>query len=80
MLTVSIITEPWVISLHLAPPPDGDSRSHRGFCRRSASHAFLSGGARLADAGGARLWRIDPKADYGAFNALAADRINTKLI
>jgi TnpA family transposase len=35
---------------------------------------------RLADAGGARLWRIDPKADYGAFNALATDRINTRLI
>jgi TnpA family transposase len=35
---------------------------------------------RLADAGGARLWRIDPKADYGAFNRLASDRVSTKLI
>jgi TnpA family transposase len=35
---------------------------------------------RLADAGGARLWRIDPKADYGALNRLASDRVNTKLI
>jgi len=35
---------------------------------------------RLADAGGARLWRIDPKADYGALNRLAADRINTRII
>jgi TnpA family transposase len=35
---------------------------------------------RLADAGGARLWRIDPKADYGALNPLAGDRVNTKLI
>ena len=35
---------------------------------------------RLADAGGARLWRIDQKADYGPLNRLAADRINTKII
>jgi len=35
---------------------------------------------RLADAGGARLWRIDPKADYGPLNRLASDRINIKLI
>ena len=35
---------------------------------------------RLADAGGARLWRIDQKADYGLLNRLAADRINTKII
>ena len=35
---------------------------------------------RIADAGGARLWRIDPAADYGALDRLACDRINTKLI
>ena len=35
---------------------------------------------RLADSGGARLWRIDPKADYGPFNSFATDRINLKLI
>jgi hypothetical protein len=33
---------------------------------------------RLADAGGARLWRIDPKADYSALNPLTGDRVNTK--
>ena len=35
---------------------------------------------RLADAGGARLWRVDPTADYGPLNRLASDRVNTKLI
>ena len=29
---------------------------------------------RLADLGGARFWRIDPKADYGRLNAVAAIR------
>ncbi len=35
---------------------------------------------RIADTGSARLWRIDPKADYGVFNRLAPDRVKTKLI
>ena len=35
---------------------------------------------RLADAGEARLWRIDPKADDGALNGLARNRVNTGLI
>lgn len=35
---------------------------------------------RLADIGGARFWRIDGKADYGALDELAAHRINVKLI
>jgi len=35
---------------------------------------------RLADAGDARLWRIDPKADYGALNGVARHRLNTTLI
>ena len=35
---------------------------------------------RIADSGGARLWRIDPKADYGAFNRLATDRVNLNSI
>jgi TnpA family transposase len=35
---------------------------------------------RLADIGGARLWRIDPAADYGAFNGLAIGKINLPLI
>ena len=35
---------------------------------------------RLADAGEARLWRIDPKADYGALNGVSRNRINTRLI
>ena len=35
---------------------------------------------RLADIGGARLWRADPKADYGPLDALAAHRVNTALI
>ena len=29
---------------------------------------------RIADIGGARFWRVDGKADYGALDALAADR------
>ena len=35
---------------------------------------------RLADAGGARLWRIDQKADYGPLNRLVSGRINTRII
>jgi len=35
---------------------------------------------RLADIGGARFWRIDGKADYGALDELAAHRIKVKLI
>lgn len=35
---------------------------------------------RLADIGGTRFWRIDPQADYGAFDALARQRINLELI
>jgi TnpA family transposase len=35
---------------------------------------------RISDVGGARFWRIDPAADYGAFNGLARNRINITLI
>ena len=35
---------------------------------------------RIADVGGARFWRVDPKADYGVLNGLAANKINTRLI
>ncbi len=35
---------------------------------------------RLADVGGARFWRVDPKADYGPLDAIAAQRVNTALI
>ena len=35
---------------------------------------------RLADIGGTRFWRIDPQADYGAFNGLARQRIDLELI
>ncbi len=35
---------------------------------------------RIADSGGARLWRIDPKADYGAFNQLATDCVKPNSI
>jgi TnpA family transposase len=35
---------------------------------------------RLADVGGARFWRIDPNADYGAFNSVARQKINLELI
>ena len=35
---------------------------------------------RLADIGGARLWRIDRSADYGALNSIAASKINLSLI
>ncbi|CAM3553563.1 transposase (plasmid) [Xenorhabdus nematophila ATCC 19061] len=31
---------------------------------------------RLADTGGARFWRIDPKADYGPFNPISSHRLN----
>ena len=35
---------------------------------------------RLADIGGARFWRIDPKADYGPLNAIAHHQIKPRLI
>jgi TnpA family transposase len=35
---------------------------------------------RIADIGGARFWRIDPQADYGALNRLAAHKVNTDRI
>ena len=35
---------------------------------------------RLADIGGTRFWRVDGKADYGALEELAAQRINVALI
>lgn len=35
---------------------------------------------RLADIGGSRFWRVDGKANYGALDALAAQRINVALI
>ena len=35
---------------------------------------------RLADIGGARFWRIDRNADYGAFDRLARNQIHTELI
>jgi TnpA family transposase len=35
---------------------------------------------RLADIGGSRFWRVDGKADYGALDDLAAQRINVGLI
>lgn len=35
---------------------------------------------RLADVGGTRFWRIDPKADYGELNTIARQQINMKKI
>jgi TnpA family transposase len=35
---------------------------------------------RLADIGGARFWRLDPKADYGALNALSRHHVNPERI
>lgn len=35
---------------------------------------------RLADIGGARLWRVDKTANYGPFDTIAEGTINTKLI
>jgi len=35
---------------------------------------------RTADIGGAKFWRIDPKADYGALNNLAAHKVRMPLI
>lgn len=35
---------------------------------------------RLADVGGTRFWRIDPKADYGDLHAVARQRVNLSLI
>ncbi len=35
---------------------------------------------RLADIGGTRFWRVDGKADYGALDGLAAQRINVALV
>ncbi|MGB5835009.1 MAG: Tn3 family transposase [Thiohalocapsa sp.] len=35
---------------------------------------------RLADVGGARFWRLDPKADYGALNAVSRHHANAERI
>ena len=35
---------------------------------------------RLADVGGARFWRVDPKADYGALDGLARHRARMPLV
>lgn len=35
---------------------------------------------RLADIGGTRFWRIDPKADYGRLDWIARQRVNLQLI
>jgi TnpA family transposase len=35
---------------------------------------------RLADAGEARFWRLDPEADYGVLDGLARQRVKTELI
>jgi TnpA family transposase len=35
---------------------------------------------RLADVGGARFWRLDPKADYGALNAISRHHISAERI
>jgi TnpA family transposase len=35
---------------------------------------------RLADVSGARFWRVDPKADYGALNGLARHRAKMPLV
>ena len=35
---------------------------------------------RIADMGNSRLWRIDPKGDYGPLNGVSRHRINTDLI
>src|SRR5947207_1597218 len=35
---------------------------------------------RIADIGGARYWRLEPAADYGPLNAIAAHRIKAKRI
>jgi len=35
---------------------------------------------RLADIGGTRFWRVDPKADYGALDSLARHRVKMPLV
>jgi TnpA family transposase len=35
---------------------------------------------RIADVGGARFWRMGGKADYGVLDALAANKVNSKLV
>ena len=35
---------------------------------------------RIADVGGARFWRVDPRADYGVLDELAAKKVNVRLI
>ena len=35
---------------------------------------------RLADIGGTRFWRVDPKADYGALDGLARHRVRMPLV
>ena len=35
---------------------------------------------RIADVGGTRFWRVDPKADYGVLDELAANKVNLRLV
>jgi len=35
---------------------------------------------RLADVGGTRFWRIDPKADYGLLNSISMHQLSLKKI
>jgi hypothetical protein len=35
---------------------------------------------RLADIGGARFWRVYPKADYGALNGLAVQGVTCRFV
>lgn len=35
---------------------------------------------RLADIGGTRFWRIDPRADYGPLNAISAHHLSLQKI
>jgi TnpA family transposase len=68
---------------HRGQLPTADHDRYRRLHRsrlRAVPAARLQFSPRLADSGGARFWRIDPRADYGKLNRIATNRIDTRLI
>lgn len=64
------------ISPEIATEPQSHSDAVFGLFWRLGYQFSL----RLADIGGARLWRIEKAADYGVFNRFAVSKINLPLI
>ena len=60
---------------HESRPPLPSRQHRRTGPHPSGRYRFSP---RLADAGGTRFWRIDPKADYGALNAVSAHHLSMR--